>query len=151
MFPNLQHRAQRGFAIVSAIFLLVALAALGGFIATVSTTQHIGSAQDFQGTQVYYAARSGAEWGLYQALKPTPSCVAASSFMVGSVSVTVGCATTPPPTSTLPNEAGAGYLYTITATACMPGNAAAPFCPGDAANANYIERRVTALADSTLQ
>ena len=52
MFPNLQHRAQRGFAIVSAIFLLVALAALGGFIATVSTTQHIGSAQDFQGTQV---------------------------------------------------------------------------------------------------
>ena len=82
MFPNLQHRAQRGFAIVSAIFLLVALAALGGFIATVSTTQHIGSAQDFQGTQVYYAARSGAEWGLYQALKPTPSCVAASRFMV---------------------------------------------------------------------
>ena len=145
MFPNLQHRAQRGFAIVSAIFLLVALAALGGFIATVSTTQHIGSAQDFQGTQVYYAARSGAEWGLYQALKPTPSCVAASSFMVGSVSVTVGCV------ATVPNEAGAGNLYTLTATACMPGNAAAPFCPGDAANANYIERRVTALADSTPQ
>lgn len=154
MFPKIQHGMQRGFAIVSAIFLLVVLAALGGFIATIATTQHVGSAQDFQGTQVYYAARAGSEWGLYQAglnplINPVPSCVAgtvaASNFVypVGNISVTVNCATT------VPDEAGAGNLYTITATACTPGNAVAPFCPGNAANANYIERRVTALADST--
>jgi len=142
MFP----RIQRGFAIVSAIFLLVVLAALGGFIATVSTTQHIGSAQDVQGTRVYYAARAGIEWGLYQALKSSPSsCVASSSFVysAGGISVTVDC------TATLPDEAGSDSLYTIRATACTFGNTAAPFCPGNVANPNYVERRVTALADST--
>lgn len=149
MFP----RIQRGFAIVSAIFLLVVLAALGGFIATVSTTQHIGSAQDIQGSQAYYAARAGVEWGLYQALKASscePSSASGSSFVysTGNISVTVDCFTTPQPAPKLPDEAGAGYLYTITATACTPGNAAAPFCPGNAANPNYVERRVTALAES---
>lgn len=141
MFPRLQ----RGFAIVSAIFLLVVLAALGGFIATVSTTQHIGSAQDFQGTQAYYAARAGSEWGLYQALQ-TSSCVASSSFVyaASNISVTVSCVTT------APDEAGGGNMYTINSTACTPGNAVAPFCPGNAASANYIERRVTALADSAV-
>jgi MSHA biogenesis protein MshP len=105
-------RFQRGFAIVSAIFLLVVLAALGGFIATVSTTQHVGSAQDVQGDRVYYAARAGIEWGLFQALKSS-SCVASSSFVysAGNISVTVDC------NATLPDEAGAGSLYTITATA----------------------------------
>jgi len=143
-------RFQRGFAIVSAIFLLVVLAALGGFIATVSTTQHVGSAQDVQGARVYYAARTGIEWGLYQALKSS-SCIDSSFvYPVGNISITVSCATTPQPTPSLPDEAGAGYLYTITSTACTPGNAAAPFCPGNVANPNYVERRVTALADSTV-
>ena len=144
MFPRARHRMQRGFAIVSAIFLLVALAALGGFIAVVSTTQNIGSAQDFQGTQVYYAARAGAEWGLYQALKPSsPSCAPESNFMVDNIAVTVTC------DRTSPNEAGAGDLYTIDSTACTPRSATATFCPGGVSSANYIERRVSALADST--
>ena len=50
---------QRGFTVVTAIFLLVVLAALGGFIATISTTQHIGSALDVSGARAYQAARSG--------------------------------------------------------------------------------------------
>ena len=40
---------QCGFAIVSALFILIALAALGAFIATVSSTQHAGSALDVDG------------------------------------------------------------------------------------------------------
>lgn len=137
-------RIQRGFAIVSAIFLLVVLAALGGFIATVATTQHLGSALDVQGAQVFYAARAGTEWGLQRALSAA-TCNATSSFAygVGNIAVTVNCLLI------VPDEAGASPLYTITATACTPGNAAAPVCPGDAANANYVERRLTVLADST--
>lgn len=137
-------RIQRGFAIVSAIFLLVVLAALGGFIATVTTTQHVGSALDVQGAQVYHAARAGTEWGLQQAVNAA-TCNATSSFAygVGNISLTVNCL------QTVPDEAGAGALFTITATACTPGNTVAPFCPGDAANASYVERRVTVLADST--
>ena len=50
---------QGGFAIVSAIFLLVVLAALGAFMLTFSTVQHATSAQDIQGSRAYWAARAG--------------------------------------------------------------------------------------------
>ena len=54
----------RGFAIVSAIFILVVLAALGAFIVNVFTSQQIGSALDVQGVRVYQAARAGLELGI---------------------------------------------------------------------------------------
>lgn len=142
---------QRGFTIVSALFLLLVLAALGGVIATVSTTQQVGAAQDFQGVQMYYAARAGTEWGLSRALNSPSSCVgdtdagANFSYGAGNISVSVSC------TPVNPDEVGAGTLYTITATACTFANASAPFCPGNAANANYVERRVTVLADTIAQ
>lgn len=53
---------QGGFAIVSAIFLLVALAALGAFMVTFSNTQHLTSAQDVQGSRAYWAAKGGIQW-----------------------------------------------------------------------------------------
>jgi MSHA biogenesis protein MshP len=56
----------RGFAIVSAIFILVVLAVLGAAMVTISTSQQIGSAQDLQSTRAYQAARAGIDWGLYQ-------------------------------------------------------------------------------------
>ena len=68
----MKYSLQRGFTIVSAIFILVVLAALGAFVVTVSTNQQIGSALDVQGTQAYQAARSGIEWGLYQ-VQATPA------------------------------------------------------------------------------
>ena len=50
-----EHRSG-GFAIVSALFIIVALAALGAFIAVVSGGQQIGSAYDVNGARAYYAA-----------------------------------------------------------------------------------------------
>jgi len=57
-------RAQRGFAAIAAIFLVVVLAALGAFMLTFSNTQHLTSAQDIQGSKAYWAARAGLEWGI---------------------------------------------------------------------------------------
>lgn len=57
---------QRGFAMVTAVFILVVLAALGAFILTVSSTQQAGSALDIQGARAYQAARAGIEWGVFQ-------------------------------------------------------------------------------------
>ncbi|MCX7175579.1 MAG: hypothetical protein NT159_16960 [Proteobacteria bacterium] len=62
----MKHLRQHGFSIVTAIFILVVLAALGAFIVTVSTNQAVGSALDVQGSRAYQAARSGIEWGVYQ-------------------------------------------------------------------------------------
>ncbi len=55
---------QRGFAAIAAIFLVVVLAALGGFMLTFSNTQQLTSAQDVLGSRAYWAARAGLEWGI---------------------------------------------------------------------------------------
>lgn len=70
------HSAQRGFAAMAAIFLIVVLAALGGFMLTFSNTQHLTSAQDIQGSRAYWAARAGLEWGI-GGVSPQPAATAA--------------------------------------------------------------------------
>ncbi|MEB0010082.1 hypothetical protein QN416_00465 [Glaciimonas sp. Cout2] len=55
---------------MTAIFLLVVLAGLGAVMVTLSTVQQTTSAQDLQGSRAYQAARTGIEWGVYQAMKP---------------------------------------------------------------------------------
>lgn len=58
--PN-QSRA-KGFAIISAIFLLIVLSGLSLALVQVSTTQSITNSQDIQGYRVLAAARAGTEW-----------------------------------------------------------------------------------------
>jgi len=121
------HR-QRGFSIISALFLLVVLAVLGGFMATFSSIQHTTSAMDVRGAQAYQAARAGAEWGIYRALRNTPAICAAGSFTVDGFAVTVGC------------EESVQYMegvtqvtiYTITSTASS----------GQVGKFNHVERQI---------
>lgn len=56
-------RQQSGFALITAIIILVVLAALGAFAASFVPMQQLGSAADIQGARVLLAARSGLEWG----------------------------------------------------------------------------------------
>ncbi|WIM05211.1 MAG: hypothetical protein OHM77_10975 [Candidatus Nitricoxidivorans perseverans] len=70
-----------GFAIVSAIFLLVILAALGAFMVTMSSTQHLTSAQDLQGSRAYRAARAGIEWAAAKLSADSSACPAASTTL----------------------------------------------------------------------
>lgn len=139
---------QSGFAIVSAIFLLVVLAALGGFIATVSTMQHIGSALDVSGARAYQAARAGTEWGLSGAVNAA-ACVGSTDIgIVGTMSVTVTCNQIAPPPATLAStiETGLGAIFSITATACnMPTGTT---CPGNTASPNYVERQIMVLVEN---
>ena len=152
-----------GFAIVSAIFILVVLAALGAFIVSVTTGQQIGSTLDFQGVRAYQAARAGIEWGIYQ-VQATP----AYNFSYGTPAVAVGsanpnaraCPASPasftPAAPTLATftvtvtcaatvDASNGpTVYSLVATAC--NQPAAGACPNlaPAAGFNYIERRIDA-------
>lgn len=74
---NRIQQAQRGFAAIAAIFLVVILAALGAFMLTFSNTQQLTSAQDIQGTRAYWAARAGLEWGIGSVVASTatpPAC-----------------------------------------------------------------------------
>lgn len=73
---DMGYRAPRasGFALVTAIFLLVILAGLGAAMVTISTSQHTTVAMDIQSARAYQAARAGIEWGAFQALQaPLPA------------------------------------------------------------------------------
>jgi len=125
--------SQRGFSIVSAIFLLVVLSALGAFMLTFSNVQQMTSAQDLQGSRAYQAARAGMEWGAYQVLRNSGSCNAGSNVALGgnlaSFTLTVGC------TKTVYTEGGnAVNLYQITSTASS----------GTVGSTTYIERQLQA-------
>jgi MSHA biogenesis protein MshP len=70
--------AQRGFAAIASVFVLVVLAALGAFMMTFSNTQQLTSAQDVQGSRAYWAARAGLEWAA-TLTKSGGACPAAST------------------------------------------------------------------------
>jgi MSHA biogenesis protein MshP len=147
----------RGFAIVSAIFILVVLAGLGAFMVSISSSQHIGSALDVQGVRAYQAARAGIEWGLFQ-VNATP----AYNFSYGTPATAVGaavpnlrdCTTGNGSFDTLgfrvtvaceatPDANGGPTIYQLTATACDQPTAGA--CPNTTnPNSLYIERRLVA-------
>jgi MSHA biogenesis protein MshP len=72
---------QRGFSLITAVFLIAVLGGIALVIGRVSTMQHQSSALDEEGAMAYQAARAGIEWGVYQALAATPlSCAASTSF-----------------------------------------------------------------------
>lgn len=135
----------RGFAIVSAIFILVVLAALGAFIVHVSTGQQVGVALDVQGARAYQAARAGIEWGLYRQLRDG-ACAGAASFSptaptLAEFTVTVVCTATADP-----GGFGGPTIYTITATACSQPDAGA--CPNLVSPGPlYVERSLSVAFD----
>lgn len=114
---------QRGFAAIAAIFLVVILAALGGFMVSFSNTQQITSAQDVQGSRAYWAARAGLERGIAGLAASAGACPAPSppaSFPVDGFVVTVnwGCSAH--------SEAGANVvIYRVGARASMGAGASA--------------------------
>jgi len=127
-------RSSKGFSLISAIFLLVVIAALGTFAVTLSTTQQQSAALDVMGARGYQAARAGIDWGAYQVLQNGGACAATTTLpaMTGTLSafaVIVACV------PTAHSEAAATVtVYQLTSTATR----------GTAATPDYVERQITA-------
>jgi MSHA biogenesis protein MshP len=124
---------QRGFSLVSAIFLLVVIAALGTFAITLSTTQQQSAALDVLGSRAYQASRAGIEWGAYQVLQ-NGGCPAATQVLaampntLANFSVRVDCS------SVAASEASATVtIYQLTSTATL----------GTVATPDYVERQMS--------
>ena len=111
-----QGKSQRGFALVIAIFIVVVLALIGIMMVTIGGVQRATAAAAAQGTRAYYAARSGIEWGAFQALQ-NGNCAPSTSFPLAvtglnGFTVTVQCS------STQHRERSDTYnVYVITSTA----------------------------------
>lgn len=115
-------RHQAGFALVSAIFLIVVLAALGAFMVTIGGVQHTTTSQAVLAARAYLGAKAGLEWGIHQAIAPTaavcnPSTPLASITGLNDIRVTVTCTCTftlTPPCST---ALAVNSVYYLTSTA----------------------------------
>ena len=61
-----QRIKQRGFTIVSAVFIVVILALIGSYIVSISSLTRTSENLGILGLRTYFAANSGLEWGIYQ-------------------------------------------------------------------------------------
>lgn len=126
-----------GFAIVTAIFLLVILAALGAFMVSLSGVQHSTASLSASSSRVYYGAKSGLEWGIQRTVAPALGagvCSPSSSFALNGaglngVNVTVTCSL-----SSYTIGGNTHNIYTLTSTATF----------GVLGSADYAERKLSA-------
>ncbi|BBI98650.1 hypothetical protein FGKAn22_03430 [Ferrigenium kumadai] len=131
---------QKGFSLVSAIFLLVVIAALGTFAVTLSVTQNQSQAMDVMGARAYQAALAGVEWAAYNVnVQPVSAatawgCVASSVTVGGNLAafspVTVNCSAT-----SAVEGVSTVWIYDVSAVASAGG------ASGDL---NYVEQVATA-------
>ena len=136
---------QHGFSLISAIFILIVLAALGAYMVTVGGTNRAASTAALQGARAYQAARSGIDWSAYTiitALNKTTArnncnnLINGSSFTLSATglsgfTITTTCRFTPHSQQGTDNIT----VYRITSTATFGGTYGSP---------DFIQRRISA-------
>ena len=76
------HKKQQGFSIVSAIFILIVLSLLSAFMVNIAGVQRATGLLALNGSRVFYAAKGGAEWGIYNAMSINPQSDFSNSFNI---------------------------------------------------------------------
>lgn len=140
-------KRQRGFGAVMAIIVLVILAALSSAMLKLHYSQQLSSAQDVLTAKALAAARSGNDWGLYQALRAGgiwSACSNATQILDLSADsgflVKVSCdSKTYNEGESVPGTPQVLRVYLIEATACN----SATTCPDPsmATSPGYVERK----------
>ena len=135
---SVTYSRQRGFAIVSAIFLVLVFAVMGAYMLTLSGVEHSTVDRALLNARAYFAARAGLDWGIHRAVShPTAgsgNCEPATaftltggSFVAANISVECSQAT----------ASGTGmtyYIYYLKSTASY----------GTAGTSDYVERKLEA-------
>lgn len=132
---------QRGFSLVTAIFLLVVLSGLGAVMMTFFTVQQQSSALDVMGARAYQASRAGIEWGAYQVLQNSgvgfaPACRAAATSSSVALTNTLSGFNLNVQCSATSHVEGVGtlWVYSISSVAATAGAAGQP---------DYVERQMS--------
>ena len=73
-----------GFTLVSMLFILVVLAALGTALAKISQRQQLGSAAEIEAARAFQSAKAGLEWGVFQVLRNPPPPAGAPACFTGT-------------------------------------------------------------------
>jgi MSHA biogenesis protein MshP len=134
---------QRGLGMVTAIFLLVVLTALGAAMVQVMSVSHQAGALDIRGARAYQAARAGAEWGAWRVRRellntcPTSPTTFALPDGEGGFVVTVQCTMV----SHVASTSKTIRRFRVIATACSPSTVGAG-CPNATNSTDYVQRVV---------
>ncbi len=137
------YKLQKGFSLVTAIFLLVVLAGLGAMMVTFFTAQQQSSALDVLGSRAYWAAQAGVEWAAYHVAAQASgvqwadcATVPVPLFSAGTLGGTLSPFTVELICSSLPfNEGTDRWIYDIEASASYGATHG---------SADYVERVITA-------
>jgi MSHA biogenesis protein MshP len=161
--PKVRRRSA-GVAIVTAIFLLVALAGLAVAVVTLTTSQQAASALDVQGQRAYQAARAGIEWALYIGLNTGDNVAFGAAGRLGcdtqsnstsfrmpagttlsDFTVTVTCGPRIPGVASSvpndPNDPTGGHFVIISRSCNQPVNGA---CLNTVPGPDYVQREIRA-------
>ena len=127
-------RKSAGFTLITAIFLLVVVASLLVYMVNIRVAQQTTLVYGVQGARAMQAARSGLEWGIYEALVATPGCPATTTIPISggapaNFNVIVSCNQ-----STHTEAAVDITIYQITAIARS----------GNFGSLDYVQRRMQA-------
>jgi len=122
---------QTGFSLVAAIFLLVILSAMGVFMLQISGTQATTTALTIQGSRAYFAARSGLEYAVFQAVNGscTNQTINFNEGVLADYSADLTCSS-----SSYTEFGSTVNVYSVTARAYS----------GSYGNAYYVSRTVEA-------
>jgi MSHA biogenesis protein MshP len=134
-------RAQSGFTLVAAVFLVVVLSLLSAYLVGLRSYQDTGVSLDALGTRAHAASRAGAEWGAYNSLRNgacAPSTALALGGTLAGFAVTVTCSR-----STHSEAESTVAVDTIVANAC--NQPAGGNCPNPAPAGYYVERQLTVM------
>jgi MSHA biogenesis protein MshP len=112
------HARNRGFSLVSAVFLLVVVSLVAAYALSIGSTQRADTTLALVGKRADLAARAGLEWGIGRVLQDS-ACPASTSFSptglgLSQFSVAVSC------TSVSVTEGAITYpVYTLSVTATL--------------------------------
>lgn len=135
----MHHKKQQGFSIVSAVFILIVLSLLSAFMVNIAGVQRATGTLALNGARVFYAAKSGIEWGSYNAMSINPKTNFNQTFNItagdgfnSNVSVSGIYTSTTESGTTID-------IYTITSTASF----------GSSGTLDYVSRQIIATVSTT--
>ena len=143
------HRArrQRGVSGVLILAVLMVLGAVMTYSIGLVTSVHSGFARELSAARATQAAEAGLDWGRFRISNGgAPLCAAALTLttLPGTLqpyAVTVRCSLA----GTYTESGATVRRYSLSAAAC--NRLAAGTCPNPVANDDYVERRLTTLAE----
>ncbi len=135
---------QRGLGAIAAIVVLIMLAGMAAALLRLSAAATSGATQELQSVRANLAARSGLEWGLYQAARGgwtacTDERKTLDLHTDFGMNVTVSCSSDVyREGESQPGVPSESRVFTLEATACPSSGE----CPDESrvADAGYVER-----------